>query len=200
MTETPAIVRRTIEADASGLVLGTFDEWWRMANLTVKSGLAPAALNTPEKMVVAWQWGAELGLSRMQAMQSITVINGRPSLWGDALPALVWGSGKCAYLDEHIEGEGEKAVAVCETKRKDSERPVIRTYSVEDARQAGLWGKAGPWKNYPTRMLQMRARAFCLRDAYADVLRGLAVVEDIQDAPVRAAVVETESDYKLPTD
>ena len=56
-----------------------------------------------------------------------------------------------------------------------------RTFSQNDAEIAGLWSKAGPWKQYPKRMLQMRARAFCLRDLFPDVLKGLAVAEEVVD-------------------
>jgi len=35
---------------------------------------------------------------------------------------------------------------------------------------------------YPLRMLQMRARAYALRDAFADVMKGISVAEEMQDA------------------
>jgi hypothetical protein len=50
-------------------------------------------------------------------------------------------------------------------------------------REGGLKGKQGPWTNYPKRMLQMRARSWCLRDVYPDVLRGVHVAEEAQDMP-----------------
>ncbi len=53
--------------------------------------------------------------------------------------------------------------------------------SKEDAKKAGLWGKAGPWSQYPKRMLQMRARSFALRDKFADALSGLIMAEEAQD-------------------
>lgn len=76
-------------------------------------------------------------------------------------------------------------VAFCEAKRKDSGSVVKQRFSVADAKLAGLWGKA-IWKQYPRRMLQMRARAFALRDAFADVLKGLSVSEEASDyQPIR---------------
>ena len=48
-------------------------------------------------------------------------------------------------------------------------------------KKAGLWGKAGPWSQYPKRMLQMRARSFALRDKFADALSGLLMAEEVQD-------------------
>jgi hypothetical protein len=55
------------------------------------------------------------------------------------------------------------------------------TFSVEDAKQAGLWGKPGPWTQYRKRMQQMRARGFALRDKFAHLLMGLISAEEAGD-------------------
>jgi hypothetical protein len=60
---------------------------------------------------------------------------------------------------------------------------VTVSFSVSDAKRAGLWGKSGPWANYPERMLKYRARGFCLRDAFPDVLKGLITIEEANDYP-----------------
>jgi hypothetical protein len=85
-----------------------------------------------------------------------------------------------------MSGEGDKLVATCTAIRVGAE-PVVRSFSVEDAKKAGLWGKAGPWQQYPKRMLQMRARGFAVRDAFPDVLRGLITAEEAADIPARDA-------------
>jgi hypothetical protein len=59
----------------------------------------------------------------------------------------------------------------------------VTQFSVADAVRAGLWGKSGPWTQYPKRMLQLRARGFALRDAFPDVLKGLVTAEEAQDYP-----------------
>jgi hypothetical protein len=66
---------------------------------------------------------------------------------------------------------------------------VVR-FSVSDAKKAGLWGKSGPWTQYPKRMLQLRARGFALRDAFPDVLKGLVTAEEAQDYPQAEAARE----------
>ena len=73
-------------------------------------------------------------------------------------------------------------VATCTVIRR-GQTPVERSFSEEDAKRAGLWGKQGPWTNYPKRMLQMRARGFALRDSFPDALRGMALAEEAQDTP-----------------
>jgi len=65
------------------------------------SGMVPKDfINQPDKVLVAIQMGDEVGLQPMQALQNIAVINGRPCIWGDAMPALVWNSGVCEYIKE----------------------------------------------------------------------------------------------------
>jgi len=122
----------------------------------------------------------------MQALQNIAVINGKPSVYGDAMMALVQASAVCDDVEEYFENEGTpNPVAVCVAKRKNR-KPVVAKFSVEDAKRAGLWGKQGPWSAYPKRMMQMRARGFALRDAFPDVLKGLISAEEAQDYPDEA--------------
>jgi hypothetical protein len=123
----------------------------------------------------------EMGLAPMQALQNIAVINGKPSVYGDALMALVQASPVCEDIEEFFEHEGTpNPVAVCVAKRK-GRKPVTARFSVEDAKRAGLWAKQGPWTAYPKRMMQMRARGFALRDAFPDVLKGMITAEEAQD-------------------
>ena len=129
---------------------------------------------------LAVQMGAEVGLTPMQAIQSIAVINNRPSLWGDGLIGVVRASGVCGFITETIEGEGASRTAWCETRRTDNNETVKRSFSWADAEKANLTGK-GPWKSYPNRMLAMRARSWCLRDAYPDVLKGLHSADELAD-------------------
>jgi hypothetical protein len=134
--------------------------------------------------MLAIQHGSEVGLSPMQSLQSIAVINGRPTIWGDAALALVQSSPVCEYVREYTEGEGDGLVAVCEAKRKGYPQPTVVRFSMADAKRAGLAGKTGPWSQYPARMLTLRARGFALRNAFADALRGLITAEEAQDYPV----------------
>ena len=169
---------------ASGLALATFDDAFRFAKMVSQSDFAPKDFKgKPESCLLAIQHGSEVGLSPMQSLQSIAVINGRPTIWGDAALALVQSSPACEYIKEYIEGDGDQAVAVCEVKRRGYPAATVSTFSMFDAKRAGLAGKSGPWTQYPTRMLALRARGFALRNAFADALRGLVTAEEAQDYP-----------------
>ncbi len=156
-------------------------EAMEFAGMMSKSSIVPKDYqNNPGNILVAIQWGMEIGLQPLQSMQSIAVINGRPSIWGDAMLALVRSSGLLESINEDV----TDSKAVCTIKRR-GEQEVVREFSMDDAKRAGLTGKQGPWSQYPKRMLQMRARAFALRDVFADVLRGVHVAEEAQDISER---------------
>ena len=171
-----------------GLTPRNLDEALRLADLLAQSDIVPKDyIGKPGNVLVAMQWGAEIGLAPLQAMSHIAVINGRPSLWGDALLAIVRGSGLLADFTEEL---GEDCVTCTATRR--GERTISRSFSRDDAKQAGLLGKAGPWTQYPRRMMQMRARAWVLRDLFPDVIRGLHLAEEAQDLPPERAMGTAE--------
>lgn len=170
------------------LDLSSLESAMRVASILADSTMIPKDFQrNVGNVLVAIQWGQELGLQPLQAMQNIAVINGRPSLWGDAVLALVRGSGLLDSIEETVTDQE----ATCTVKRK-GENPVTRTFSMEDASKANLAGKAGPWQQYPKRMLQMRARGFAIRDVFPDVLRGMAIAEEAQDEPAMRDVTPEE--------
>ena len=170
-----------------GFAPATLTEAIQFSEMLANSSMVPKAYQgKPQDILVCVQWGYEMGLPPMQALQAIAVINGKPSLWGDGLMALVQASSVCEDVQETMEDEGTtNPTAVCVAKRKNRS-PVVVRFSVEDAKRAGLWGKQGPWQAYPKRMMQMRARGFALRDAFPDVLKGLITAEEAQDYPDEA--------------
>lgn len=160
----------------------TMGEAVEFAERIARSGLVPDQYQgKPNNVLVAVQWGYELGLAPMQALQNISVINGRPSVWGDSQVALVKAHPAFRGLREWQEGD----TCFCEVKRAlpDGEIEVtIKSFSLDQARKANLLNRP-TWKSYPDRMLQMRARGFALRDAFPDALKGLLSVEEAQDYP-----------------
>jgi hypothetical protein len=176
---------------ARGLALSTMEDAFRFAQMVSKSEFAPKDFRgKPESCLLAIQHGSEIGLSPMQSLQNIACIDGRPAIWGDAALAVAMASPVCESVFENIEGDGEQMVATCIAKRRGYERPTVVRFSVADAKKAGLWGKSGPWTNYPRRMLQLRARGFALRDAFPDVLKGLVTAEEAQDYQTTPATPE----------
>lgn len=151
----------------------------KLAEMFSKSAMVPKQYQgNAANCLVAMAYGDSLGMAPLQAMQSVAVVNGVPALYGDGMLALVQASPAFEQIEESI----EDGAAVCTVKRRGM-KPVQRVFTTDDAKRAGLWGKAGPWQQYPSRMLQMRARSWALRDAFADVLRGIQSVEEVRDIP-----------------
>jgi hypothetical protein len=187
-SESRALARAMPTTATGALQARNFGEAIEIAKMFAHSGMVPKQYDgNVGACLVAMQMGAELGLSPMASLQNIAVINGRPSLWGDAVLAVVM-----AHPDfvDILETEGD-GWAKCIVKRR-GKTPVERMFSVADAKGAGLWGKQGPWSQYPRRMLQMRARGFAVRDAFPDALRGIVTAEEAQDIPEGAVDGQAE--------
>jgi hypothetical protein len=194
--ETKAI----IHLGERGVQLRDLDTLWRFSTMVLRSGLAPKGLDKQESICIAIQMGMEVGLTPMAALQNIAVINGRPTIWGDAQLAIVRNTGELSDFAEWMETGGKRldrspvtysddVMAVCRVMRRGYKEAAIGSFSVADAKRAGLWNKQGPWTQYPARMLKLRARSFALRDQFGDALRGLKTTEEVADMP--AIDVET---------
>jgi hypothetical protein len=170
-----------MQTNSGFMQIASIEDAVRCAEIIALSSFCPKSMNgKPGDILVALQMGQELGLKPMQALQNIAVINGRPSLWGDAMLAVCRLSPDFEFIkEEYLEKDRG---FVCTVKRRH-EPEFISKFSEVDAKTAGLWNKEGPWKIYPKRMLQMRARGFALRDAFPDLLRGIIIKEEAEDMP-----------------
>lgn len=158
------------------------NEALQMANMLSDSQMVPKQYQRkPQDTLVAMMMGAELGLNPIQALQNIAVINGKPAIYGDALLALVQSHPKFGGHEESF--DDATMAATCAVWRTGDSSKHCVTFSQRDAEQAGLWKKAGPWSQYPKRMLMWRARGYALRDKFADALGGLITVEEARDIP-----------------
>lgn len=169
------------QTNSFSLTPSNLKEAMEYADLISKSSIIPKAYQGKSgDILIAVQMGSELGLKPIQALQNIAVISGKPAVYGDALLALVQNSPTFEGIKESFD---EKTMtAHCTVKRKGQGEHTV-SFSKKKAEQAGLWNRQGPWKQYPERMLQMRARGFALRDQFADALGGLITVEEARDIP-----------------
>jgi hypothetical protein len=175
----------------SGVQLQSLADLYRFGTAMVKSGLVPDAYKTPEQVIVAVQFGAELGLGPMQSLQSIAVINKKPSLMVEPAMALVMRSGLLAGNEHEWRDEENDRLCSVKLQRKGC-GTVTRTFAMSDANRAGLLGK-GPWQTYPDRMLYARAMGFALRDLFPDVLRGIGIGEEQMDIREERNVTPTRT-------
>lgn len=181
------------------------EEAFRLATALAGAGdMVPRHFQgNPQATMAAIVRGMEIGLAPMQALSSIAVVNGRPMIYGDALPALMQRAGH--HVDVQYEGSGDTLTAVATLTRGDTGKTVTRRFSMAGAKRAGLLGKQGPWTQYPQRMVAMRARSWAIRDGAADALMGLHIADDgehvgpekardVTPAPRRGGVVYADPD------
>lgn len=172
----------TTQGGGFSLQPANLNEAMQMAEMLSRSQMVPKTYqNKPQDTLVAMMMGSELGLNPIQALQNIAVVNGKPSIYGDALLALVMNHPRFGGHEESF--EESTMTATCTVWRKGEQKSHSVSYSQLDAEKAGLWGKQGPWSQYPKRMLMWRARGYALRDKFADALGGLITVEEAQDIP-----------------
>ena len=154
----------------------TLDEMLTFAELVMASGLA-LGHRTKESVVIALQLGGELGFTPMQSLRTIAVIQGRPVPSADGCVAAVTASGQCDYFREV---ETTDTHSTWETQRRGDAAPRRFTFTLDDARRAGLTHREH-WLAYPKRMLAARAKKYLAQDTYPDVIGGLLSAEEALD-------------------
>lgn len=185
MTTLPAVTSTevaTLEQYASGLKVKL-----EMAATLLKSGLIPKSFTSPEGVLTAILYGQELGLSPMQSLMGINVIQGRPSvdaatikakvlMAGGRIETVTWTDKVCTLVG--VRGEWKEEV----------------TYSIEDAKVAGYSSKEN-WQKQPKAMLYARCVSIIGRNMFADVIKGFYSTEELRDAmppaePIRSTAAE----------
>lgn len=170
---------------------GTVDSAVSLSANLAKSQLMPDALRgKPQDVLAIVLAGHELGLGPMQSIRGIYIVQGKPVLSADLMLALVQRDSQCKYV--RVTETSDK-VATYETLRAGHSKPTRLSFTIDDAKAAGLTGK-GTWKQYPAAMLRARCAAAICRMVYPDLLFGVyekdelekpvAIEHDIADAQV----------------
>lgn len=181
----------------NGLQLRSIDDVERLAKIATASGLC--RVKRPEEAAVILLTGRELGLSPMQSLRGIYVVNGTPVLSADLLVAVVRRSGLCGSW-RVTESTPERCTIT--TTRVGETEPSTRTWTMADAKRANVTGKQ-IWAQYPAQMLRHRVAADLAREVYPDVVLGLYTPEEMDsversEAPREIAVVRSPAPVAVP--
>lgn len=148
--------------------------------LSAAHTLPEALRQKPADILAIVLTGAELGLAPMQAIRGVQIIKGRPTLAADTMGALVKRRGDvCEYL---VMKESTPERAVYEAKRKGDPSPTTMSFTMEDAKRAGLSG-SDTYKKYPAQMLRARCLSAICRAVFPDLCLGLYDPEELADVP-----------------
>lgn len=149
-----------------------------LAKVLVASRLLPRSITTTEQAFTIMAAGKELGLTSMQALRSIHIIEGKPSLSADLMVALVKRSPTCRYF--RLVKSDDK-IATYETLREGEPAPTVLSFTSDDALTAGLLGKDN-WKKYRPAMLRARCIAALARAVYPDLVLGVYESDELERA------------------
>lgn len=154
----------------------------------VKSGLAPAHIKTPEAALVIMRQGHQLGIDEFTAMQNMFVVGGKPSLMASLMHALILNDHGGAAI-QIVESTPAKCELLC--KRRDATHASRVSYTIEEAKQAGL--KDGNWLKYPTDMLFARCISRAGRQVFRDSTMGMYTPEELGSSiiEVNGEVIDT---------
>lgn len=150
-------------------------EAWDLARVAAASGLY--GVQKPEQALVIIMTGTELGLTANQALRAIQVVKGKPNLSADLIVALVKRSDLCESWEVI---ESTNTLCTVETKRRGDTNPRRVTWTIEDAKRAGISGDM--YQKYPRQMLRHRCSADLAREVYPDLVLGLYAPEEFNDS------------------
>lgn len=148
----------------------------QMCQTLMQSGMCPARFKTKEAIFGAIIMGEELGFSPMASLRVINVIQGQASLsaagmkakalaMGGQINTTAWDAEKCTVVGI----------------RPGWAKPETVTYTMAEAKQAGLAGKDN-WVRMPKAMLYARAVSTLCRNMWADVMEGIYSTEELLDS------------------
>lgn len=175
------------------------EEAQRYASGLIAAGVVPDSYKdgnqvNPNKVLMGVLKAMELGVPPQTGLAGLYIVNNRFSVYGDLAAALVQRTGQVERQQTiEIGGSFDPDLPISEWPdaygfrvlywRTGQADPYVGEFTVRDARRAGLWANARkqPWILYPKRMLFNRARAFALRDGFADGLSGLTIAEEVMD-------------------
>jgi hypothetical protein len=184
----PQMVVSDISVEDGRLVPTTLSESARIAKALIAAKCLPEHFDTVEKVLMGMQTLRQLGLPDIACLSKLAIIRGSYSLFGEGPKAVCQSEiedygefwfdkdyKEICFANKNLNAEAYGSY--CRVKRRGILTAVERCFTQDDAKTARLWGKQGPWKDYPRRMLQMRARSWALKDACPDKLMGIGIAE-----------------------
>ncbi len=167
--------------------------YMKLAGQLATSELVPKCFRgKPQDLFLCWSMGYQVGLTPEQSMQCIAVINGKPAMWGDDMLALCMSHRDFDDIIETPIVKNESVIGYTCTVKRKGKADKESVFTLDMAKKAGLLAKGGVWNQYPERMLKLRARGFCLRDAFPDALKGIKPREEVEDYIIEADYTPSE--------
>jgi hypothetical protein len=172
----------------------------------------PAGLRTSDvdrtaaNVLTVILYGHGVGLAPIAAMQLINIIEGKPSISGPGMAALITGRGHSLEFQEEYDDDNKISASICTGTRRDTGASITMRFTREDAVAAGLCsvdpakphgvkaekdGKPKPWQRYTPDMMRWRSLSRVGRMLFGDVLAGIGYTpEELQPDTIDAEGTE----------
>lgn len=144
-----------------------------IADKLFQSGLFKNVENAAGAFAII-QYGIELGIPPMQALQNINLIHGKPVCNSQLLQALARRAGVTWKI---IKSDTE----ICSAEFKRGEEIAVVSFSLEEARKAGLIKQGGGWEKYPADLLFARCMTRGIRRIAPDIILGMYTVDELSE-------------------
>lgn len=166
----------------------TMEEKIEWCKLMSQGDMAPKQYQgKPSNVLFALEYAQAVKVPAIHALMSIAVINGKPSPSAELMVTLARQAGHKVWT----EVADDRLSATTYVVRGDMPDKVFSdTFDKKLAQQAGLWGKQGPWTNYPDVMLANRSKSRAIRMACAEVLAGVTLSAEEQEDMIDGEIVD----------
>jgi len=158
----------------------TLEDWQMILSMSPVVQTSRSYGVTKDQAAIVLMAGLELGLGLIPAFDFIDVINGRPSLKPRGAWALIQRSGLLAgfNIKEEKDSKGNPFSCTVTMKRKGGFE-YTTTFTMDDAKRAGIVKPGGGWDKYPRNMLRWRAIGYCADIVFPDVVTGMYSPEEL---------------------
>ena len=132
---------------------------------------------TPEQVFTAIQYGRGHGWSPMQSLRNLYPLHGNVHLTAIAAMGLVLPHADKPPTIKREKKNGQPYSCTV-TYLRDKEE-YSRTFTIDEAKAAGLIKGGGAWTAYAENMLYWRAGMFAAREGFPDILAGIYSIEEM---------------------
>ena len=152
------------------------------------------AHRNPADVLFVISVGESLGLNAATALMNIYNVNGMPTMKADLKLALA--KRHPEYAGCEIDANTERCIVKMKRRNENgTEESITSTFTIEDAKRAGLFPKKDNWRMYPQRMLKARAISYAVNDLFPDIVFGMLSSEEAQDIDRRTE--KTMAEYEI---
>jgi RecT family protein len=158
-----------------------------LARLIASSPLCPPPLRGREAdVLLVMMTGAEMGLSTMQALRNLHVIDGRIGMSAAMIRSRCQSHPDCEVFEV---AEADATHAVVEVKKRSWGERRLVVWTLDDAERAQLTQPDSLWSRWPQEMCVARATTRAATMYFPEVTSGIFAEEDLKAMPPPEPVV-----------